>query len=75
VITEIELNRDQSAPQPGGEKIGELVDVEVSDPDFGNVLILKEIKGAGRTLQARAEYEHAHWCTETGGEADGVAEI
>jgi len=64
VIPKVELDRGESPTHPRFQKVGEMVDVEVGDPDSGNVFILKEIKGAGRALQARAEYEHAHWCTK-----------
>jgi hypothetical protein len=62
VVPQVKLDRSQSAAHPRFEKIRQVVDVEVSYPDRSNIIILKKIKGTGRALQARAEYEHAHRC-------------
>lgn len=64
MIPQVELDWSQAAPHPRFEKLSQMLDVEVGNPDRRNIIILKEIKGAGRALQARAEYEHAHWCIE-----------
>lgn len=37
-----------------------MIDVKIGKPNFRDLIVLQEIKGAGRPLKTSAEHEHAH---------------
>ena len=59
-IAHVERGGDEPRPRERLEKLGQVVEAQIGEPDLAHLGVLEQIIRTRRTLQSRSEYEHPH---------------